>query len=180
MGFTGAFVRRHFESLALAVQIVIDLAVVLLACRVGYEVREYFAWRNPTSMQDYREVFLLAGAVTLVCFHAFGLYRPSKGLLDIETLGAIARSTIASFLVVHVLLMMLRGAINLPEKGFYEHLVKFRTIVDLGPNPLFFSRLTLVAAFFFIFVLTAASRFASSRVIQHLRRHLELPRPRTS
>ena len=149
----------------------IDLAVVLLACRVGYEVREYFAWRNPTSFADYREVFLLTGAVTLVCFHAFGLYRPSKGLNDIKTLGAIAKSTMVSFLVLHMLLFMLRGAINLPQKGFYEHLVKFRSIVDLGPDPLFFSRLTLVSVFFFIFVLTAASRFASSRVI---------PRPRAS
>jgi hypothetical protein len=163
MGFTGAFVRRNFEPFA--VQIVIDLAVVLLACRVGYEVREYFAWRNATSFGDYREVFLLTGAVTLVCFHAFGMYRPSKGLNDFKTLGAIAKSTIVSFLLLHMLLFMLRGAINLPQKGFYAPLIKFHSIVDLGPDPLFFSRLTLVSVFFFIFVLTAASRFASSRVM---------------
>jgi hypothetical protein len=165
MGLPGTFLRRNFEPLVLSVQVLIDLAVVLLACKVGYEVREYFAWRNPTDFEDYREVFLLTGAVTLVCFHAFGMYSPLKSLLNIQEFKAVAKSTMMSFLVLHMLLFMLRGAINLPEKGFYAPLIKFHSIVDLGPDPLFFSRLTLVSVFFFIFVLTAASRFASSRVM---------------
>ena len=153
MGLPGTFLRRNFEPLVLSVQVLIDLAVVLLACKVGYEVREYFAWRNPTNLEDYREVFLLTGAVTLVCFHAFGMYSPLKSLLNIQEFKAIAKSTMMSFLVLHMLLFMLRGAINLPEKGFYAPLIKLHSIVDLGPDPLFFSRLTLVSVFFFIFVL---------------------------
>ena len=170
MGLPGTFLRRNFEPLVLSVQVLIDLAVVLLACQVGYEVREYFAWRNPTNLEDYREVFLLTGAVTLVCFHAFGMYSPLKSLLNIQEFKAVAKSTMMSFLVLHMLLFMLRGAINLPQKGFYAPLIKFHSIVDLGPDPLFFSRLTLVSVFFFIFAFTTVSRFCSFRAIQHLHR----------
>ena len=170
MGLPGTFLRRNFEPLVLSVQVLIDLAVVLLACCVGYEVREYFAWRNPTDLADCREVFLLTGAVCLVCFHAFGMYSPLKSLLNIQEFKAVAKSTIMSFLVVNMLLLMLRGATNLPEKGFYEPLVKFHGLVDLGPDPLLLSRLTLLSAFFFIFAFTTLSRFCSFRAIQHLHR----------
>jgi len=172
MGFTGTFIRRHFEPLVLSVQVLIDLAVVLLACRAGYETREYFAWRARTDLAIYREIFLLTGAVTLVCFHTFGMYSPLKSLLNIEEFKAIAKSTIMSFLVVFMLLVMLRGTVNLPEKGFYAPLIRLHRIVDLQAGELFlFSRLTLVTAFAYIFAFTTLSRFASFRAIQYLHRH---------
>ena len=172
MGHSGTFIRRHFEPLVLSVQVLIDLAVVLLACRLGYETREYFAWRAPTDLGIYREIFLLTGAVTLVCFHTFGMYSPLKSLLNIEEYKGIAKSSVMSFLVVHMLIVMLRGTTGLPEDGVYSYLIKLHSIVDLQGNEPFwmFSRLTLLMAFVYIFVLTTVSRFASFRAIQHLHR----------
>ncbi len=168
MSLSGTFIRRHFEPLVLSLQVLIDLAVVLLACWLGYEIREYYAWRTPTDLDLYREIFLLTGAVTLVCFHAFGMYSPLKSLLNIEEFKAVAKSTFMSFLIVHMLLILLRGA-NLPEKGIYKYLLPLHKLFDLDvAQTLLYSRLTLILAFVFIFVLTVASRFVSFRVIQNL------------
>jgi len=172
MSFPGAFVRRFYEPLMLSAQVLIDLAVVLLACWLGYQLREYVAWREPTRLSDYREVFLLTAAVSLLCFHAFGMYSPLKSLLNIEEFKAIAKSTLTSFLVVHVLLVFLR-ATNIPDKGAFRYLVTVHRLVDLqidAEGYWRFSRMAIVLAFAFILVLTIASRFASFKVIQLLHR----------
>jgi len=173
MSFPGAFVRRYYEPLMLSVQVLIDLAVVLLACWLGYEVREYVFWARPTPLAVYREIFLLTAAVTLVCFHAFGMYSPLKSLLNIEEFKAIAKATLTSFLVVHVLLVFLRTA-TLPDKGAYRYLLPLHRLVDLhteaDPSLWSFSRLAVVLAFVFILLFTTASRFASFKVIQLLHR----------
>jgi exopolysaccharide biosynthesis polyprenyl glycosylphosphotransferase len=168
MSFSGTFVRRHFEPLVLSVQVLIDLAVVLLACRLGYETREYFVWRDPTDFDVYREIFLLTAAVTLVCFHAFGMYSPLKSLLNIEEFKGVAKSTFMSFLIVHMLLILLRGA-NVPDKGVQGVLLPLHKLFDLDARHIYdYSRLTLVAVFGYVFALTIASRFISFRVIQNL------------
>ena len=40
MSLPGTFVRRHFEPLVLSVQVLIDLVVVLLACVLGWQLRD--------------------------------------------------------------------------------------------------------------------------------------------
>jgi len=175
MTLGGSFVRRNFEPLVLSVQVLVDLAVILLACYAGYELREYLFWGRPTDLSVYREIFLLTAAVTLVCFHAFGMYSPLKSLLNIEEFKAIAKSSIVSFLVVHMLLVLLRGTTNLPDKGIYKYLLRLHHVIDLETGtddiPLWpFSRITLVTAFLMIFVFTTVSRFISFRAIQYLHR----------
>ena len=171
----GSFVRRNFEPLVLSVQVLVDLAVILLACRVGYELREYWFWSEPTDLEVYREIFLLTAAVTLICFHALGMYSPLKSLLNIEEFKAIAKSSIISYLVVHVLIVLLRDTSNLPDKGIYSFLVPLHQLIDLGGSseggPMWlFSRWTMALAFFLIFLFTTISRFISFRAIQNLHR----------
>lgn len=169
MTVAGTFVRRHFEPLVLSVQVLIDLAVVLLACWLGWQVRNGLVWKEGPALGIYREVFLLTGAVTLVCFHAYGMYSPLKSLLNIEEFKAIAKSTLTSFLVVHVLLFLLR-ATDEPPKGVYEWIMPLFRYVDLEGDLSLYSRVVLVLAFVFIWVFTTVSRFCSFKAIQWLHR----------
>ena len=41
MTYAGTFIRRHFEPLVLSAQVLVDLVVVLLACWLGYLLREH-------------------------------------------------------------------------------------------------------------------------------------------
>jgi exopolysaccharide biosynthesis polyprenyl glycosylphosphotransferase len=169
----GTFVRRHFEPLILSTQVLVDLAVVLLACWIGYWARESIAWKEGPPLAAYREVFLVTAAVTLVCFHSYGMYRPLKSLLNIEEFKAIAKSTVTSFLVVHALLVLLR-TVTLPEKGAYGWFVKLHRFLDIHlvdeQGEWMLSRMAVVFGFGFILVLTTASRFASFKTIQWLHR----------
>ena len=174
MTVAGTFVRRHFEPLVLSVQVLVDLAVVWLGCWLAWQFRESIVSKGGPPFGAYREVFLLTSAVTLVCFHSYGMYSPLKSLLNIEEFKAIAKSTVTSFLVVHALLMLLRTAKDMPASGIYQVLVPLHRFVDIhliDENGYWlFSRLTLVLAFVVIGTLTTGSRFCSFKAIQLLHR----------
>ena len=170
MSVAGDLLRRYFEPLLLSAQVIIDLAVVLLSCYVGYHVREYVGWQHPTQLAVYRDIFLLTGAVCLVCFHAFGMYSPLKSLLNVEEFKAIGNSTITAFLVVHVLIIFLSPTMLTEHGAVYRWIVPLHRLIDLDVNPDSYSRLTLLIAFALVLVLTTASRFASFKVIQNLHR----------
>src|SRR4030095_16668079 len=88
-------------------QVMVDLAVVLFACWLGYQTRESIE-SHPTELAAYREIFLLTGAGSLVCFHAFRMYSPIKSLLNVEEFAAIFKSTLLAFLVIPALILFLR------------------------------------------------------------------------
>jgi exopolysaccharide biosynthesis polyprenyl glycosylphosphotransferase len=167
MTYAGTFIRRHFEPLVLSAQVLVDLIVVLAACLLAYQVREYYIWDHGTQLGAYREVFLLTGAVCLVCFHSFRMYSPLKSLLNVEEFKAIVKSTATAFLVVFTLIMLLRPS-TLPAKGGYSILVVLHDWFDIEVDPDRYSRLTVVMAFALILVLTTVSRFVSFRLIQML------------
>ena len=94
----GTFLRRNFEPLVLSIQVLIDLAVVVVACLLAWWLRENLvgsatlgplaeappggelsdSLKYATPLSDYREVFALTAAVCLVCFHTFGLYSRAR------------------------------------------------------------------------------------------------------
>ncbi len=123
-----------------------------------------------TPLSFYREVFSITAAVCLVCFHSFGLYSPSKSLLNVEEYKAVAKSSVFAFFVVLVLLFFLRDAALPAEdvRGIYEPLLWLHSAVDLAVEPDELSRLTLLLSFVFILGLMIVSRFMSFRVIQRL------------
>lgn len=170
----GTFVRRNFEPVILSVQVLVDLAVLLLCCWAGYQIGERLGGVDPnpsTALSQvplYRELAALTSAVCLVTFHAFGMYSPTKSLLNMEEFKAIAKSTIVSFLLLLTLVIYLRSTKQDPEGPVYGLLVPLHQWVDLNVNVNSISRLTLLVVFALILVLTTASRFASFKVIQRL------------
>ncbi len=168
MSVAGTFLRRNFEPLVLSLQVLVDLGVVLFACWLGYTVREYGA-THPTSLSDYREIFLLTGAVSLVCFHAFRMYSPIKSLLNVEEFAAIAKSTAIAFMVVPALIVFLRSseALNPNESSWIAALHRY---VDLSTDAGRYSRTAVVLAFAFILVLMTVNRFITFKLIQMLHR----------
>ncbi|HTF90437.1 MAG TPA: sugar transferase [Planctomycetota bacterium] len=168
MTFAGPFLRRNFEPLVLSLQVLIDLAVVLFACWLGYTTREPFAVR-PTALESYREIFLLTGAVSLVCFHAFRMYSPIKSLLNVEEFAAIAKSTPLALLGVAGLIVFLRssGSPDPNQTGWVGALHKF---IDVNPDPGSYSRVTVLLAFGYILILMTLNRFCAFKVIQMLHR----------
>lgn len=123
-----------------------------------------------TPLSFYREVFSITAAVCLVCFHSFGLYSPSKSLLNVEEYKAVAKSSVFAFFVVLVLLFFLRDAALPAEdvRGIYEPLLWLHGAVHLDVEPNELSRLTLLLSFLFILIFMIISRFMSFRVIQRL------------
>lgn len=170
----GAFLRRNFEPLVLSAQVFIDLAVLLLACWLGYMIGVRIAGVDrERDIVVYRQLWALLSAVSLVCFHAFGMYSPTKSLLNMEEFKAILKSTLVSFLVFFTLLVLLASTNKLPEGFPYNLIVPLHKWVDLGSGMMKLaasSRLTLVITFVFVLVLTTASRFASFKYIQMLHR----------
>lgn len=168
MSLAGTFLRRNFEPLVLSLQVLVDLAVVLFACWLGYTTRESFSLAA-TRLDSYREIFLLTGAVSLVCFHAFRMYSPIKSLLNVEEFAAIAKSTLLSLLVVAALIVFLRSSdpLNTEQRGWIGALHKF---IDVNPDPGSYSRITVFLAFGYIMALMTLNRFIAFKIIQMLHR----------
>lgn len=169
----GTFARRNFEPLVLSIQVVVDLAVVVLACLCAWWLRESVAPPDTqTGLAVYREIFALTAAVCLVCFHWFGMYSPIKSLLNVEEFKAVTKSSVAAFFVVQAGIVFLRGAA--PEvgegTGIYRLLVPLHRAVDFEVNPEAYSRVTLLLAFLLVLVFTMISRFVSFKTIQGLHR----------
>lgn len=164
----GTFVRRHFEPLMLSAQVLIDLAVVLLALFCGWWLREEIQWKSETSLVQYREVFLLTGAVCLVCFHGFNLYSPLKSLLNIEEFKGILKATVMSFLVVWSLLSLLDETQMHPSGDIYGPLVRLHQWIAFDADMI--SRFALFLGFGLILAFMTVSRFVSFKAIQALHR----------
>jgi len=170
----GTFVRRNFEPLVLSVQVLIDLLVVVLACLMAWWLREGMA--GPvvaTPLSSYREVFSIATAVCLVSFHWFGMYSPTKSLLNVEEYAAVTKASVVAFFVLFALLVFLRGT-SVEEEAVqgavYQPILMLHRFVDLEVNPDGLSRVTLLLVFVLVLVFTTISRFISFRFIQKLHR----------
>jgi len=165
----GTFVRRHFEPLMLSVQVLVDLLVVLLALLCGWWVREEIPWwESSTALVQYREVFLLTGAVCLVSFHGYNLYSPLKSLLNIEEFKGLLKATAMAFLVVWSLLSLLDETQMRPSGSVYGPLVRVHEWVAFDADAV--SRLALFLGFGLILTFMTVSRFVSFKVIQALHR----------
>ncbi|MBK7642037.1 MAG: sugar transferase [Planctomycetes bacterium] len=174
MSVYGTFLRRQFEPIVLSVQVVIDLAVLLLACFLGFEIARRLghtpepAGALMTQAQMYRDLSALIAAVCLVTFHAFGMYSPTKSLLNMEEFKAIAKSTVVAFLVLLTLLIYLRAPPATEHGGWLSEFHDWIRPKNFEVESL--SRVALLYTFGLILVLTTASRFASFKVIQGLHR----------
>jgi len=170
----GTFVRRNFEPVVLSVQVLVDLAVLLFSCWIAYQIGERMfglALTPETARQQtqlYREVSSLIAAVCLVTFHAFGLYSPTKSLLNMEEFKGIVKSVLVSFLVFIAILIFLSRTKQNPEGLLYGFLIPLHKFVNIGVNPETVSRMTVLTTFGLILFAMTASRFASFKVIQRL------------
>lgn len=176
MSLGGTLLRRHFEPVVLSVQVFLDLLVVLAACWLGYWMGTHLGSVEGEGafvhqeLSVYRELSALIAAVCLVCFHAFGMYSPTKSLLNMQEFKAIAKSTIVAFLVLLSLLIYLRGTTQEEEGWVYGLIVPIHEWIKLNLNVATLSRVTLLITFGWILVLMIASRFAAFKVIQLLHR----------
>lgn len=174
MSVAGNVLRRHFEPVVLSAQVLLDLAVVLGCCWLGYQIGERLGGISadaavvPYQRDLYRELSALIAAVCLVSFHAFGMYSPVKSLLNIEEYKAILKSTLTAFLALFALLIYLRATRTDAGATVYEPLKWIHEWINLQINVNTISRVTLLVIFGLIVVATTASRFASFKVIQHL------------
>ncbi len=176
----GTLLRRHFEPLLLSIQVVVDLAVVLFSCWLGFAVGEHLvggSWTKAPPREVFVQLWSLTAAICLVAFHAFGMYSPRKSLLNVEEYKAIAKSTVVAFFVLFTMIVFLRtstsGAREQDGTGFVWLLRKVHDLVGIGDsrlNPDAFPRSAALLSFAFILVLMTASRFLSFKLIQSLHR----------
>lgn len=179
----GTFARRNFEPLVLSAQVLADLVTVVAACLAAWWLRESLVESlvevgDPVPLETYRGVFAITAAVCLVCFHRFGMYSPVKSLLNVEEFKAVAKASITAFLVVHTMLVLLRGT-DIQAEGFPWDLFRGLQGLDGASRPagdlpmptlLSYSRITTVLAFVFVLFFTLIARFISFKFIQNLHR----------
>lgn len=167
----GTFLRRNFEPVVLSVQVLVDLVVLLVACWVGFLVGERVGSIAPNvAIELYQKLAALTAAVCLVTFHAFGLYKPTKSLLNMDEFKAIWKATVVAFLVLFTLIVYLHNTHQSAAGPVFEVLVPLHRVIDLDINPNAISRLTLLVTFGLVLALTTASRFVSFKTIQLLHR----------
>jgi len=155
----------------LSVQVLVDVAVVLFACWLGYRIGTLVGGVGPeTPVERYKQVSALIAAVCLLCFHAFRMYSPTKSLLNMDEFKSVTKSTIVAFLVFQTLIVYLHVTDRDASRPFYEWAVPLHKLIHLQINPTSISRVTLLATFGSILVLTTISRFVSFKVIQQLHR----------
>jgi len=176
MSVSGTFLRRHFEPLVLSVQVLVDLAVLLISCWLGYLLGSQLGHipappgASIQPEQIYWDLALMIAAVCLVTFHSFGMYSPTKSLLNMEEFKAITKSTVVAFLVLLTLLLYLRAS---PQSETHGWLFQLLLPLHSWIRPKNFdvdslSRVTILYTFALILVLMTTSRFAAFKVIQHL------------
>jgi exopolysaccharide biosynthesis polyprenyl glycosylphosphotransferase len=178
MTVLGTALRRNFEPVMLSAQVLVDLAVLILSCWIGYEIGQRVGgvptelaadlqWRHT---QLYKELSALICAVCLVTFHAFGMYSPVKSLLNMNEFKAVVKSVIVSFFVLFTLIVYLHSTWQAPSGTLYEIIVPLHRVIDLDINPNSISRVTLLVTYLTILGAMMISRFISFRVIQALHR----------
>jgi exopolysaccharide biosynthesis polyprenyl glycosylphosphotransferase len=167
----GTFLRRNFEPVVLSVQVLVDLFVLVVACWIGYMVGERLGGLGPDVRPElYQKLSALIAAVCLVSFHTFGLYKPTKSLLNMAEFQAIWKATAVAFLVLFTLIVYLHNTQQTAAGPVFQVLVPLHRIIDLDINPNTLSRLTLLVTFGLVLALTTASRFVSFKTIQLLHR----------
>ena len=168
----GTIVRRNFEPIVLSLQVIVDLAVVLAACVLGYILGDQLQSGDAAvpPWQVYREFWALTAAVCLVTFHTFGMYSPVKSLLNVEEFKSIAKSTVVAFLLLFTLIVFLSPTVRTADSFPYTLLVPIHEHVDLRIDLERMSRMTLVLSFVLIHVLMTVSRFLSFKFIQEAHR----------
>jgi exopolysaccharide biosynthesis polyprenyl glycosylphosphotransferase len=167
----GTLLRRHFEPLLLLAQVLVDLLVVLLACLAAYHIgRALGGVASTLTVEVYKELWGLTGAVCIVSFYSFGMYSPVKSLLNVEEFKSIWKATVTSFLSVFTLSVLLRSTTQAAEGPIFGPLVALHKAIDLNIDPNAFSRVTTLIAFALIFLFTMISRFFSFKFIQNLHR----------
>jgi len=184
MSVYGTLLRRHFEPLVLSVQVVVDLLVLLFSCWLGFQCGRALGHIiepagpigpifEPAGVPVpivviYQELSALIAAVCLVVFHTFGMYSPTKSLLNMEEFKAIVKSSMVAFLVLLALLLFLGAPSHPKEDGWFWVFHNWIRPKDFSFDS--FSRFTLALTFCLVGILTIASRFVSFKVIQHLHR----------
>jgi exopolysaccharide biosynthesis polyprenyl glycosylphosphotransferase len=175
----GSLLRRNFEPIVLSVQVLVDLAVLLLSCWIGYQLGVALGAVDLSGLgpeqvaqqaQVYRKLSALVAAVCLVVFHGFGMYRPTKSMLNMREFQAIVKATAVSFLALFTLLVYLHATRRPAEGPIFEWLVPVHRWFSIDIDTKTISRMTLIFTFVLILILTMASRFVSFRVIQRLHR----------
>lgn len=155
----------------IALQVAVDLLVIAVACVLAYAIGDHLGSEGSTPpWRVYREVWLLIAGICLVSFHAFGMYRPVKSLLNVEEFKAVLKSTVVAFLAFFTTLVLLRSTTQPAEGTFYGFLVPIHSWVELNLDLESFSRVTLVLTFGLVLVFTTISRFVSFKFIQSLYR----------
>ena len=177
--FLGTFVRRHFQPLVLAVQVVVDVAVIVLACLLAFQIgRQTGGPGSAVPIGVYTELWTLTALVCIASFAFFGMYSPVKSLLNVEEFKAITKAVGVSFLLVTTSTLLLRSTqptLAGSQAGddydpLFALLSRFHQWVAIDFDPTAFSRFTILLSFALILFLTTVSRFFSFKAIQQLHR----------
>lgn len=164
----GNYLRRNYEPLLLSVQVFIDLGILQLACWTSYAIgASWGSVEQGMQVGTYTQVFALVCAICLICFNAFGLYRPAKSLLNMDEFKGIVKSTVVAYFVFFTLVLLLQPTGEKPENNPVVDLFNW---IDLPFQPENFSRVAMQVTFMMIVVFMTISRFASFKYIQRLHR----------
>ena len=156
-----SLLHRHFQPILMAVQVMVDVVVVLFSCFLAYSfglgVGSIRGSGNGfAQLADFGGTYAtLAGLTALVSIATFrfcGLYSSTKSLLNVEEYKNIAKSVMVSFLVFFTLLVFLRTSSQSLDVPFFGLVAWIHNQIDLDIRMESISRLTILLSFVAILV----------------------------
>lgn len=173
----GAILQRNFQPIMMAVQVFVDLLVVVVSCALAYSLGLSVGSVNHQGFFGegefggvYLTLTVLTALVSLVTFRSCGLYSPMKSLLNVEEYKNIAKSVMISFVVFFTLLVFLRSSSQSFDLPFFGTVAWLHDFIELDIRIDSFSRLTIALSFVLMLVLMTINRFVAFKAIQSLYR----------
>ena len=110
------YLRRHFDTIYIVVQVWIDGVTTLLGCMAGYWL--YTRWvlggaEGPV-LAEYHQLFVVITGVTLATFWMMGLYRGQKSILNVEEYRLVFQAGLIAFMGTSALVFLLRTVEEVP------------------------------------------------------------------
>ncbi len=162
------WLRRHFDTCFVVLQVFVDWVVILASCLVAWRIQESLA-PGKTHISVYGHLMVVITGITLVCFWFFGLYKWRKSILNVEEYRNTFKATFVSLLLCSAWIFMMRAASAATddEPWVYNLLRPVHQLFQIEEVDRY-SRLMFILIFLVIFLITSMQRAVFFRIISVL------------
>ncbi|TAH38615.1 MAG: sugar transferase [Planctomycetota bacterium] len=102
------WLRQHFDTCFIVMQVWVDGLLVLFSCVLGYWLFKLVAFTAARPLAMYAQLMVVITGITLVCFWACGMYKWRKSILNVEEYRAAFKGTALALLITTAAIFLLK------------------------------------------------------------------------